>query len=365
VNRLADLIAQVGPAFLAHMGARIRPHQAKAIRDIMRCRTPAMGAGLYRCDNCGHRHTAYHSCNNRACPRCGGESTHKWLQARLRESLPVRYAFATFTLPPSFIPLFRMWPRRMPDLFFKCAFQALQEVAGTRLKARIGALAVFHPNGRRLQSHPHIHFIVPAGGLSHDRSRWIRARSPNWFLGARAVAARFKGLMWNAVRKLPSDAFRRIHRRDWGIGWNVDVRSAGSGMNVLKYLARYVKRTAIGDKRIVHADTSTVAFRYDDHETGRPCVLTLPTFEFLERYIVHAPLPGEHRVRYFGWWAPAAARTRAHIVRLLADSSHKHPEAAGPAPSPPSRACLCPRCHKLALVRIASLPRGPPITCVA
>ena len=365
MNRLADLIAQVGPAFLAHMGSRIRPHQAKAIRDIMRCRTPAMGAGLYRCDNCGHRHTAYHSCNNRACPRCGGESTHKWLQARLRESLPVRYAFATFTLPPSFIPLFRMWPRRMPDLFFKCAFQALQEVAGTKLKARIGALAVFHPNGRQLQTHPHIHFIAPAGGLSRDRSRWIRAKSPNWFLSAKALGACFKGLMRKALAKLSPHAAERVTRRDWGIDWVVDARSAGSGMNVLKYLARYVKRTAIIDKRIVRADANTVTFRYDDYKTGRSRILTLPTFAFLERYIALIPLPGEHRVRYFGWWAPAAARTRAHIVRLLADSRRRPAEAAGPAPAPPSRACLCPHCHKLALVRIASLPRAPPITCVA
>ena len=349
-------LARQAPAALRR--SDLLPVQRRALHAIQRCRTPAMGGHRYRCGKCGREHHAFHSCNHRACPRCGAAKTAEWTRKQTSRLLPVPYFMVTCTVPETLHPAFAARPEVLHDLFFTQAAAALQTVAAIprHLGAELGMLAVLHTNGRQLQRHPHLHIIIPGGGLSPDGKKWRRSRQPAWLLPNDLIAATLRRGMEPALRAAAPDLHAQIPESAWHSGWWVHTQPAGTGENAVRYLARYVQHTAISDSRILHADDQSVRFSYTDSSTGKHCELTLTAAEFLRRYLQHILPSGQHRVRYFGWMHPSAKKRRALVETLL--------EAVivvrSKADMPPPWHLRCPHCEHFTLVRIGTLARAPP-----
>jgi len=353
---LADWLAREAPAALARDDARLSPAQRRALTAIARCRTGALGGHVYRCGDCGGRHHGYHSCHHRACPRCGGAETAAWTRRQMDRLLPVPYFLVTFTLPEPLRAAMRERPEVGLDLLFSASACALQAVAARPrlLGAQLGFVGVLHTWGRQLQWHPHVHYIVPGGGLRADGRKWRRCRAPDYFLPQAALAAEFRARLEAALRAAAPDLHAAIPAACWRTPWIVDVQPAGAGAPVVKYLARYVKRTAISDERLVRADEHEVVFTYRDSATGESRVAQLAAGEFLHRYLQHVPPPGQHRVRYFGWMHPSATGRRAVVQTLLEVVIVVRAAPDHPAPWH----LRCPHCHAFALVVIGVIARG-------
>jgi len=356
---LADWLARQAPAWLD--GNRpLTPAQRRALLAITRCRTPALGGHLYRCTDCAEVDFAYHSCHHRACPRCGGARTAEWTAKQTDRLLPVPYFMVTFTVPEQLRPLFATRPDLLHDLFFAQAAAALQSVADRPrlLGAVLGMVAILHTWGRQLQHHPHLHFIIPGGGLSVDGLRWVPTRQPDWLLPRRAVAAAFRQGFEAALRAAAPQLHAQIADSVWRKTWQIHCQHAGSGEAVVRYLARYVFRTAISDARILAADDQGVSFRYVDSETKQPGTARFTAEEFMRRYLQHVLPPGQHRVRYFGWMHPGARARRRAVETLLATVI-----VVRRAEAPPPWHLRCPHCGAFSLVAIGTIKRGasPPI----
>jgi len=338
------------------------PAQRRALIAIARCRTPALGGHVYRCTDCAGTDFSYHSCHHRACPRCGGAGTGAWTQKQTERLLPVPYFLMTFTVPAELRGAFQAQAELMHDLLFNESAATLQQVAteSRLLGAELGFVGVLHTWGRQLQHHPHVHYVVPGGGLSTDRKKWIAARQPDWLLPVRKLAAVFRGRMEAAMRASAPAQHAAVPAGVWQRPWVVHCAPAGSGANVVKYLARYVGRTAISDERVVAAEETSVTFRYTDNATQQKKVCTLGAAEFLRRYLQHVAPTGQHRVRYFGWLHPAAKARRMMVETLLA----KPIVVTATGPGLPQWHLRCPHCERFTLVIIGTLSRparAPPI----
>lgn len=358
---LADWLARQAPAWLdpAAAGCPLTPAQRRALLAITRCRTPALGGHLYRCTDCDETDFAYHSCHHRACPRCGGARTAEWTQKQTARLLPVPYFLVTCTVPEAMRPIFIARPEVLCDLFFTQAGRALQTVAAVprHLGAELGMIGVWHSWGRQVQYHPHLHFIIAGGGLTADQAAWRPARRNDWLLPGKAVEAALRQGFSAALRHTAPDLHAQVPDTCWRDGWWVHWQPAGSGDNVVKYLARYVTRTAMSDERIIAATDQAVRFRYTDSATHARKECTLTAAEFMRRYLQHVPPPGQHRVRYFGWMHPAAKKRRMIVETLLAV-----PIMVRPAADEPSWHLRCPHCAGFTLVCVGKIPRSPP-TC--
>lgn len=355
---LADWLVRQAPAWLEPaVAGRLTPAQRRALLAITRCRTPALGGHVYRCTDCEKPEFAYHSCHHRACPRCGGAGTTEWTQKQTERLLPVPYFLVTFTVPEELRPIFAARPAVLHDLFFAQAARALQTVAARprHLGAELGMVGVFHNWGRQLQHHPHLHFIVAGGGLTPERTAWRAARRSDWLLPSKPVEAALRQGMAAALRAAAPELHAQVPDSCWREGWWVHWQPAGSGQNVVKYLARYVSRTTISDERIVAASDEAVTFCYTDTATQQRKSCTLAAAEFMRRYLQHVPPPGQHRVRYFGWMHPAAKKRRMIVESLLAVII-----VVRPATETPSWHLRCPHCGGFTLVCVGRIPRTPP-----
>lgn len=274
--------------------------------------------------------------------------------------MPVPYFLVTFTVPAELRPAFAAHPAAMHAALFRESAAALQQVAAERrlLGAELGFVGVLHTWGRQLQHHPHVHYIVPGGGLSPNGRKWVPARQADWLLPVAKLAAVFRRRMDEAVRAGAPAQHARIPAGTWRGRWVVHTQPAGSGEAVVRYLARYVGRTAISDQRIIAATSHAVTFRYTDSATQQKKVCTLRADEFLRRYLQHVPPTGQHRVRYFGWLHPSARTRLRRVETLLAK-----PIIVAAPPEAVQWPLRCPHCERFSLVRVGSLPRqarGPP-----
>ena len=222
------------------------------------------------------------------------------------------------------------------------------------LGAQLGFVGVLHTWGRQLQWHPHLHYLVPGGGLREDRRKWRKCRSPEFFLPVAALSAAFRVRMQTALQAAAPDLHAAVPDSCWRGPWVVHVQPAGSGAHVVRYLARYVKRSAISDERVIRADAREVVFRYNDSETGQARLCTLGSDEFFRRYMQHVPPPGQHRVRYFGWMHPAARRRRMIVETLLEKLILVKRKIDAPRWH-----LRCPHCEAFALVAVGLIPRAP------
>jgi hypothetical protein len=353
VLSLAEVLDRHWPAYVQQFGAQILPSHRRAVEAILACRTGALGGEVYQCAACSRDHYVYHSCNHRACPQCGHADTTQWINRQKLKLLPVSYYLITFTVPEGL----RAWLRSHQKLGYarllKESAGTLQDVAARPkyLGGELGFLSVLHTWGRQLQYHPHVHCVVPAGGLRTDGLGWCRPKSSDFFLPQAVLAARFRNRLKAALQADPD--FGQIPVQVWRQKWVVDVQAAGSGEAALKYLAGYVYRTALGQERIVRDEQGAVTFRYKPSGQETWQTLTLPAQEFIRRFLQHVLPKGLQRVRYYGWLSPAAQGRWNRILALL--------DWRAPLPAPPALRAppVCPCCQG-PLRWIATLIRGPP-----
>lgn len=351
--RLAEILQTHWPANVARFGRLLPPEQYAAVRAIRRCRTAALGVQLYGC-GCGRRELVYHSCNHRACPQCGHADATAWLEQQRRRLLSVPYYLVTFTVPQQLRNVIRTNQKLCYPLLIREAAYALLDVGREHkdLGAQLGLLAVLQTWTRDLRFHPHVHCVVPGGGLSTDQLRWVRPKSAEYFLPQAVLAQRFRTRLKHALQQAAARLFLQIPRAAWQLNWVADVQPVGRGEPALKYLAAYVYRNAFSAEKIVADDGQHVTFSYRDNQ-GRTQQLTLPAEKFLHRFLQHVLPKGLQRVRHFGWLSPAA-KARFERVRALLDWQPL-PQLPTLNPQPPQ----CPCCKKPMLL-LGRLARPPP-----
>lgn len=376
---LGDVIRRFGPALLDQRG--VTPAQHAVLSTLGRCHTAALGGHLYVCDTCGVERPAYNSCGNRHCPSCLGHKSAEWLEERQAELLPVPYFHVVFTVPEEIAALALGDKMVVYSVLFRAASETLLEVAANpeHLGAKIGVLAILHTWTQTLLHHPHIHCIVPGGGISPDGTQWVKSRD-DFFLpvrvlsslfrgkflaylaeAARASALRFAGATASLATPAGFASFLEQQRaKDWVV---YAKRPFGSPEQVLKYLARYTHRVAISDRRIQDIQDAGVTFRYRDNLRG-PQVMTLDGVEFLRRFLLHVLPTGFVRIRYYGLFGNRSrAQNLARCRELLAAdpsaataSTPNEPAAPKPAEDDRDR---CPCCATGRLRWVAVLPRTP------
>jgi hypothetical protein len=336
---VADIIRKAGNRFLDRWEKFLSWPQFKVLRAIERCRTAALGGHRDQCERCGHQAISYNSCRNRHCPKCQTNARNQWLTAREQELLPVDYYHLVFSVPHALVPLIWQNKKVLFKLLFDASAATLLEVAADpkHLGAEVGFLGVLHTWGQTLQAHPHIHCVVPGGGLSPDHRKWIRA--PNhFFLPVKVLSRVFRGKFVAGLRRafrqdklvffgpcqplMQERAFsaflRTLFREDWVV---YAKRPFGGPEHVLHYLARYTHRVAISNHRLVEVTDTHVSFRWKDHaHHSKRRVMTLSHEEFLRRFLQHVLPRGFPRIRYSAYSPIGAA---AHCF-LFAGRSYWH-----------------------------------------
>jgi Putative transposase/Transposase zinc-binding domain len=368
---VADVFRRYGAEYLEWFGQDLLPSHRRAMNDIMNCRTEALGGHLLQCDHCGQEHYAYHSCRNRSCPKCHHQDTEAWLAERRQELLPVPYFHVVFTLPQELRPLVRQNQQDLYDILLRAAAQSLITLAADPhyVGGLIGVLCGLHTWTRALAYHPHVHCLVPAGGVSADHQQWRPARQ-TYLVPVRALSAMFRGRFCALVHQERPDL--NLPESVWTTDWVVYCKPTVQGTeSVLDYLGRYVHRIALTNSRILSIDDGRVCFRYADSRTHRWKTMTLPAQEFIRRFLQHVLPLGFHKVRYYGLWSPTH-RSLLHRLQLCL-AGHEppaplaSPDQARQPPaceySPPQAGQHCRHCGQGLLVVIRLLPRhqtGPP-----
>lgn len=328
--RLADVVRRHGRDYIAWHARAMLPSHVRALRAIEHCRTPALGGHLAECGQCKRQHLLFHSCRNRACPRCGHDTAQRWLVRQRELLLPVPYYHVVFTLPAELRRLVRSHQRALVSVLFRAAFESLQALCADPrfVGGKIGALAVLHTWTRTLEWHPHVHMLVPGGALAPDGRTWlpVPGRSKRYLVPVKALSKHFRGRFLHLARRaLPGVALPHM---PWSKKWVVFAKPVVQGADrVLEYLGRYIHRTAISDKALVACDEHSVTFRYRNSRSHQRRRMTLPAHEFLRRFLQHVPPKGMHRVRAFGLLQRDSRATLRRLQLLLAPQATPAPTA--------------------------------------
>jgi hypothetical protein len=313
---VAEAVRRYGPAYLERFGDRMPAAHKEVLRDIAGCRTGAPGTVLYRCEECGRRHAVGRSCGDRHCPTCQRDKAEAWLARQVDRLLPCPYFLVTFTLPSELREVARGHRRAVYGALFRASSEALRALAadpryiGTD---RLGFFGVLHTWGRAPEYHPHVHYVVPAGGLSADGGRWLPSRA-DFLVPVRALSLAFRAKFRDLLRD--EGLLAAVDPAAWHRDWVVHCQPAGDGRQSLRYLAPYVFRVAIGDHRIVSCDDRRVTFTYRRVGSNRRRKMTLDAMEFLRRSLQHVLPPGFQKVRHYGFLSPVAS-VSLDLVRWL------------------------------------------------
>jgi hypothetical protein len=369
VLEVADIFRDHGAAWRRANAGHVSLDHLKVMSAIERCRTAALGGHVARCENqkCAHTVIAYNSCRNRHCPKCQGTAAREWLAEREAELLPVPYFHVVYTLPAAIRDIACQNKAVIYDLLFKASAETTLTIAADRkhLGARIGFISVLHTWGSALTHHPHVHMVVPGGGLSPDGSSWIGCR-PRYFLTVEVLSALFRRrflqmliaahdagrlqFFGDHVRLADKPAFDSYLAPLRQIDWVVYAKQPFAGpKQVLRYLSRYTHRVAISNRRLLSADENSVTFKYKDYRiegAARYKTMTLATDEFIRRFLIHVLPKGFHRIRHYGLLASTnRAANIAHARELLAVPSRPKqpdtPEATIDEPRVLSQPCPC------------------------
>jgi len=354
---LAEIFRRYGPEYIDRFGPKMPPSHRRAINDIIDCRTGQMGGHLYRCENpnCEQIVYAYHSCGNRSCPKCGQDKTQRWIEKQNHLLLSTHCFLVTFTLPCELRPVARSNQKVAYNLLFKSSAAALQQLAKDQRfgGSDIGMMGGLHTWRRDMGYHPHVHFIVPGGGLSPDRSKWLPS-NPEFFVPVQALSPIFRAKFRDALKK--TDLFKSVPADVWQKDWVVHCKPVGNGNSALKYLAPYVYRVAITNKRIEKLENDQVTFRFKNSATDQWETATLPALEFIHRFLQHVLPKGFVKIRYYGFMAPNKKNLLAVAKYLLGATGVS---VVTPAAEQPY---VCPHCGAK-LLHVKSLPkstRAPP-----
>jgi Putative transposase/Transposase zinc-binding domain len=380
---VADVFRAAGPAYRAAHAGHLSLAQLKVMSAIEHCRTAALGGHVEACQDCGYRRIAYNSCRNRHCPKCQGAAARTWLAEREADLLPVGYFHVVFTLPIEVADIAFQNKAVVYDLLFRAASETMLTIAADpkHLGARIGITAVLHTWGSALTHHPHVHMIVPGGGISPDGTRWIPSR-PAFLLPVRMLGKLFRRLFLTRLTELHDTgrltffgsmaplADRRAFLRHLSpvrkTRWVVYAKAPFAGPEaMLAYLSHYTHRVAISDRRLIGFDETSVTFRYKDYRRSgaeRQQVMTLAADEFIRRFLLHVLPRGFHRIRHYGLFAGAARKASLALARhLLAIAP---PPVDDPSEEPLDTRPPCPCCggHLIVVETFARWhePRAPP-----
>ena len=336
VLEVADIFRHHGPAYRQAHADHLRGTERRVMAAIERCRTPALGGHVEHCADCGFVRCAYNSCRDRHCPKCQGLARAEWLEARRAELLPVPYFHVVFTVPASVAEIALHNKAVVYTILFHAAAEALRTVSADPryLGAEIGAIAVLHSWGQALHHHPHLHCIVPGGGISPDQTRWI-ACPPDFFLSVRALSRCFRDLFLQRlcaafangelrfpgtldVLAVPANFTARIDALAQ-IDWVVFAKPPFAGPEqVLGYLGRYTHRVAIANSRLLGLDNGRVSFTWKDYrQDGKTKVMTLSADEFIRRFLQHTVPSGFHRIRHVGFLANCHRAAKLTLCREL------------------------------------------------
>jgi hypothetical protein len=368
---VAEIFRDHGPAWRRAMRGHLSQAQLKVMSAIEACRTADLGGYVARCEKCQHTSIHYCSCRNRHCPKCQGSQAREWLEARKAELLEVPYFHVVFTLPPKIAAIAYQNKAVIYDLLFKASAETLATIAADpkRLGVKIGFTSVLHTWGSAMTHHPHVHMIVPGGGISLDGTCWISA-TEHFLLPVPVLTRMFRGKMLallkaaHAERRLEffgphaaladKAAFKAYLEPLYGTNWHVYAKRPFAGPEqVLAYLARYTHRVAISNKRLVGIDENGVTFTYKDYRiegTGRYKTMTVAPFEFIRRFMLHVLPKGFHRIRHYGLLA--TSRTKAatierarELIRQAAPvkppARQEAPADEATAPDKPEHLCPC------------------------
>lgn len=394
---VADILRLHGGEYRRKHGAALAPEQVRVLGAIERCRTGALGGHIHACDQCGHRVIAYNSCRNRHCPKCQSMATAQWREARRAELLPVEYYHVVFTLPDGLGPVALQNKAVVYDRLFQAVSQTLLRIGGDpkHLGAELGFLAILHTWGQNLMYHPHIHCVVPGGGLSRDSTEWISCRS-GFLFSVRVLSRLFRRLFLDrltqdfaagrirfhgtAAHLNEPTAFERLMQSCRKSEWVVYAKPPFAGPEkVLDYLARYTHRIAISNNRIVSLENGCVTFTWRDYShNGTQGFLTLEAHEFIRRFLLHVLPDRFTRIRYYGFMAHCHRTPKLALCRRLLSARGS---TDVPVPQKQDWAALlisltgvdpllCPKCHQGRLACIGTVepvrlppshgPPGPP-----
>jgi len=347
-HEVADVIRLFGDALLRE--ETVSPARQRVMRALLACRTAQLGGHVESCDSCDYQRIAYNSCRNRHCPKCQGSRQAQWLEDRAGDLLPVEYFHVVFTVPEEIAAIALQNKRAVYGILFAASAATLRTIAADEqhLGAEIGFVSVLHTWTQDLRHHPHVHCVVPGGGLAAD-GRWVACR-PGFFLPVPVLAAMFRGKFVSALRT----AFERGELQFQGSLQSLGDRAAfavcldrameqswvvyskppfGGPLQVLKYLARYTHRVAIGNRRILDVSEQGVKFRWRDRGQGnRSRTMVLPGVEFLRRFLLHVLPHGFPRIRHYGLLANRARSVKLATCRFLLGATMPAPAAAGIVP---------------------------------
>jgi hypothetical protein len=377
VLEVADILRASGAAYRAQQAGHLSLGQLRVMSAIEACRTPSLGGHVRRCEDCAHVEIAYNSCRNRHCPKCQAGAAYAWLDARRAELLPVPYYHVVFTLPAPIADIAYFNKAIVYDALFKAASETLLRIAADpkHLGAKIGVTMVLHTWGSALTHHPHVHCIVPGGGVSKDGATWVACR-PGFFLPVRVLSRLFRRLMLERLVAAhdagalhffgdhlalkQGDAFRAflkpLHRCDWVV---YAKQPFAGPEQVLSYLARYTHRVAIANSRLLAFDGAEVRFKWKDYRNdgvARRKVMTLAANEFMRRFLLHVLPDGFHRIRHYGLFGNSARKANvARAKQLLAA-----PVAPTPSDAAPAKGRACPCCGgRMSLIEQFERRRAP------
>jgi hypothetical protein len=380
---VADVFRRFGPAFREQHGASLSGAHRRAMIAIEACRTAALGGHVERCGDCGYERIAYDSCRNRNCPKCQGLARARWIADRQAELLDVPYFHVVFTVPGEIEVIAFQNQTVVYDILFRAASETLRIIAADPkyLGAEIGFLGVLHTWGQNLLHHPHIHFLVPGGGIAPDGDRWIACRQ-GFFLPVRVLSQMFRGRFLHYLEKTFSAgelnffsahrhlhepaAFRHYLAPAWKADWVVYAKRPFAGpAQVLDYVGRYTHRVAISNNRLLSMDDGKVGFRWKDYRNGnRQKIMTLDANEFIRRFLIHVLPDGFHRIRYFGFLGNCHRAQKLERCRQLLGMVAPKPAADPPAGHRDRFEALtgqslreCPHCHTGIMVVIDCIAR--------
>ena len=389
---VADIFRAHGPAWRLKQAGHLSLGQLKVMSAIERCRSAALGGHVLLCQACEHTQIAYNSCRNRHCPKCQATAARRWLQARRADLLPVEYYHVVFTLPAPVRDIAYYNKAVVYSILFKAAAETLRTIAADprHLGARIGATLVLHTWGSAMTHHPHVHGIVPGGGLSLDGERWVACR-PGFFLPVRVLSRLFRRLFLDKLcdaHRAGTLQFFGEHRElaetksfsDWlkplrQIEWFLYAKRPFAGPDaVLAYLSRYTHRVAIANSRLIALDEQGVTFKWKDYrakERARHKTMTLAPDEFMRRFLLHVLPSGFHRIRHYGLIANTTRKDNlARARELLIDEKtiecmNAETDAVDAADSGDATATyVCPDCGAAMIIietfERGQLPRAPP-----
>ena len=380
VVEVADILRAQGSRFLSKYQSSFGYQKLKAFRAIQNCRTAALGGHLDACSKCGQQAISYNSCRNRHCPKCQAQARQRWLAAREREVLPTNYFHVVFSVPHELNVFALENPRAFYDLLFTASAAAALEMAANpeRLGAEIGLIAILHTWGQTLTLHPHIHCVVPAGGISPDHQHWVSS-GQRFFLPVKALRRVFRGKFIDGLKRLyrrrklghagPAAVFSepkqfaklvgRLRRQHWVV---YAKPAFGGPLQVLRYLGRYTHRVAISNHRLLAFDGERVTFRWRDYAHGNQSrVMTLEAVEFLRRFFLHILPKGFVRIRHFGFLANCFRTQRLALCRQLLHAVPPEPIPLAPSDSVCTR--HCPRCGALLILLTRLTPQELSLRC--